>query len=135
MRPSLRWCPLRLPPSAFPAPPPKAASAPTALAPFAGALVSVGGSSLDYSGAHWTGKVTSSWSEPDPVSRLKELPVPTLIVSGEQDLPSFMLMAEAYAKAMPNARREIIQGVGHHVSLEAPEVFNELVRGFIAKAR
>ena len=90
---------------------------------------------LDYNGGHWTGKVTSSWSEPDPVSRLKELPIPTLIVSGEQDLPSFMLMAEAYAKAMPNARREIIQGVGHHVSLEAPEVFNELVRGFIAKAR
>ncbi len=90
---------------------------------------------LDYNGGHWTGKVSSAWSEPDPVSRLKELPIPTLIVSGEQDLPSFMLMAEAYAKAMPNARREIIQGVGHHVSLEASEVFNELVRGFIAKAR
>ena len=90
---------------------------------------------LDYGGGHWTGKVTSAWSEPDPVARLKELSIPTLIVSGEQDLPSFMLMAEAYAKAMPSARREIVQGVGHHVSLEAPEAFNDLVRAFIAKAR
>ncbi len=90
---------------------------------------------LDYGGGHWTGKVSSSWSEPDPVSRLKELTIPTLIVSGEQDLPSFMLMAEAYAKAMPRARREIVQGVGHHVSLEAPEVFNDLLRSFIARAR
>jgi pimeloyl-ACP methyl ester carboxylesterase len=90
---------------------------------------------LDYGGAHWTGKVTSVWAEPDPIPRLKELKVPTLIVSGEQDLPSFMLMAEAYAKAIPSARREIIQGVGHHVSLEAAEVFNELVRSFIAQTR
>lgn len=90
---------------------------------------------LDYGGYHWTGKVTSSWVEPDPLSRLKEIDIPTLVISGEQDLPSFMLMAEAYAKAMPRCRREIIQGVGHHVSLEAPEIFNDLVRSFIAPLR
>ena len=90
---------------------------------------------LDYGGGHWTGKVTSLWSEPDPIPRLKDLQVPTLIISGEQDLPSFMLMAEAYAKALPRARREIIQGVGHHVNLEAAPIFNELVRAFVAMAR
>ena len=42
-------------------------------------------------------------------------------------------MAEAYAKALPRARREIVQGVGHHVSLEAAPQFNELVRRFIAQ--
>lgn len=90
---------------------------------------------LDYGGGHWTGKVTASWHEADPVPRLKELAVPTLIVSGEQDLPSFVIMAEAYAKAMPKARREIVQGVGHHVSLEAPDVFNGLVRAFFASLK
>ena len=90
---------------------------------------------LDYGGSHWTGKVTSVWSEPDPIPRLKELQVPTLIISGEQDLPSFMLMAEAYAKALPRARREIVQGVGHHVSLEAAQVFNDLVRSFVSLSR
>jgi pimeloyl-ACP methyl ester carboxylesterase len=90
---------------------------------------------LDYGGHHWTGRVSSTWIEPDPVARLKDLQIPALIISGEQDLPSFMLMAEAYAKAMPNARREIVQGVGHHVSLEASAIFNELVRRFIAPLR
>lgn len=90
---------------------------------------------LDYGGHHWTGKVSSSWHEPEPMARLSALDIPTLIVSGEQDLPSFMLMAEAYAKALPRARREIVQGVGHHVTLEAPHVFNELVRTFVASNR
>jgi pimeloyl-ACP methyl ester carboxylesterase len=41
-----------------------------------------------------------------------------------------MHMAEAYAKGLPVARREIIHGVGHHVTMEAPSTFNELLRGF-----
>lgn len=87
---------------------------------------------LDYGGHHWTGKVSSTWNEPEPMGRLANLDIPSLIVSGEQDLPAFMLMAEAYAKSLPKVRREIIQGVGHHVTLEAPHVFNELVKGFVA---
>jgi pimeloyl-ACP methyl ester carboxylesterase len=87
---------------------------------------------LDYGGGHWTGKVSSKWSDPDPAQRLKSLDIPTLVMSGEADIPSFMLMAEAYAKALPKARREIVQGVGHLVNVEAPEQFNELVRSFVA---
>jgi pimeloyl-ACP methyl ester carboxylesterase len=86
---------------------------------------------LDYNGAHWTGKVSSKWSDPDPVPRLKEIQAPALVVSGEADIPSFMLMAEAYAKGLPRARREIVQGVGHLVNLEAAEVFNEMYRLFL----
>lgn len=86
---------------------------------------------LDYGGHHWTGKVTATWAEPDPMSRLKDLTVPSLIISGEADLPSFMLMAEAYAKTLPRPRREIVQGIGHHVNLEATGEFNELLRSFL----
>ena len=42
-----------------------------------------------------------------------------------------MLMAEAYAKALPRARREIIQGVGHLGKIEAADVFNDLGRAFL----
>jgi pimeloyl-ACP methyl ester carboxylesterase len=86
---------------------------------------------LDYGAGHWTGKVTSIWNEPDPMMRLRELDIPALIVSGEADLPSFMIMAEAYAKALPRARREIIRGVGHLVTMEAANTFNELLREFL----
>lgn len=86
---------------------------------------------LDYGGGHWTGRVTSKWSDPDPVPRLREIDVPALVVSGEADIPSFMLMAEAYAKGLPRARREIVQGVGHLVNIEAPDVFNEMLAAFL----
>jgi 3-oxoadipate enol-lactonase len=86
---------------------------------------------LDYSGAHWTGKVSSRWLDPDPARRLPEIEAPALVMSGEGDLPSFMLMADAYAKALPNARREIVQGAGHLVNLERPEVFNDVLRAFL----
>ncbi len=86
---------------------------------------------LDYGGGHWTGKITTVWAEPDPMPRLGELRVPTLIVSGARDLPSFLQTAEAYAKAIPNARHETVPESGHHVSLEAPDAFNELLRTFV----
>jgi pimeloyl-ACP methyl ester carboxylesterase len=86
---------------------------------------------LDYGGGHWTGRVGSTWAEPDPVPRLKKLEIPSLVVSGEADLPSFMLMAEAYAKAIPGARREIVQGAGHLVNLERADAFNAVLRDFL----
>jgi pimeloyl-ACP methyl ester carboxylesterase len=90
---------------------------------------------LDYGGAHWTGRVSSSWAEEDPVARLKDLKMPALVVSGEADLPSFMQMAEAYAKGMPVARRELIHGVGHYVTMEAAAAFNDLLRAFVREHR
>jgi pimeloyl-ACP methyl ester carboxylesterase len=86
---------------------------------------------LDYQGHHWTGRVASKWSDADPAVRLKELKIPSLVISGEADIPSFMLMAEAYAKAIPGARREIIQGAGHLPSIERADAFNAILRDFL----
>ena len=86
---------------------------------------------LDYGGGHWTGKVSSRWSDPDPVPSLRGLDVPALVISGEMDIPSFMMMAEAYARTLPNARREIVQGAGHLANIERADEWNALVRGFL----
>jgi len=87
---------------------------------------------LDYGGAHWTGRVTSRWSDPDPVPALRRLDVPALVVSGEMDIPSFLQMAEAYARTLPRARREIVQAAGHLPNLECPDAFDAVLRDFLA---
>jgi 3-oxoadipate enol-lactonase len=86
---------------------------------------------LDYGGGHWTGKVSSRWSDPDPIPRLGGLDVPTLVISGEMDIPSFLMMAEAYARTLPNAQREIVQGAGHLANIERADEWNALLRGFL----
>lgn len=86
---------------------------------------------LDYGAAHWLGRVTNRWSDPDPYPRLGELEMPALVVTGQLEIPSFQAMAEAYAKALPRARREEIVDVGHLANLEAPAEFNRLLRDFI----
>jgi pimeloyl-ACP methyl ester carboxylesterase len=86
---------------------------------------------LDYGGGHWTGRVSSKWSDPDPVPSLLKLDVPALVISGEMDIPSFMMMAEAYARTLPRARREIIQGAGHLANIERSEEWNALLRDFL----
>lgn len=87
---------------------------------------------LDYQGGHWTSSLATRWLEADPASRLGELDVPALVVSGEGDLPAFILMAEAYAKGLPRAKRQIVQGAGHFPGMERPEAFNEVLRAFLA---
>ena len=86
---------------------------------------------LDYGGHHWTGRVSARWSDPDPVPSLRKLEIPALIISGEMDIPSFMLMGEAYARALPRARREIVQNAGHLANVERPIQWNALLRDFL----
>jgi len=86
---------------------------------------------LDYGGGHWTGKVASRWSDPDPVPSLRHLEVPALIISGEMDIPSFVSMAEAYAKTLPRGRRELLHGCGHLANIERADEWNTLVQAFL----
>lgn len=89
---------------------------------------------LDYGAAHWLGRVTNRWSDPDPFPRLAELEMPSLVVTGKLEIPSFQAMAEAYAKALPRARREEIDDVGHLVNMEGADEFNRLLVDFIEQS-
>ena len=86
---------------------------------------------LDYGAAHWLGRVTNRWSDPDPFPRLEELQQPALVVTGSLEIPSFKAMADAYVKGLPTARREELEDVGHLVNIEAADAFNEHLRDFV----
>jgi pimeloyl-ACP methyl ester carboxylesterase len=62
-----------------------------------------------------TGALPSLWE------RLSELAVPVTLIAGERD-EKFVAIAEQMTGLIPDARLEVVPGVGHAVHLEAPEV-------------
>jgi pimeloyl-ACP methyl ester carboxylesterase len=58
---------------------------------------------------------------------------PSLVVWGDHDKVVPQSAATVYAKALPNAKLEIVKGCGHCVDMEQPEALAKLVTNFIAK--
>ena len=69
---------------------------------------------------------------PPAIDRLDEIQVPLLVISGELDVPAFVQFSETIAKQVLGAKRVVIPGAAHMVSMEVPVVFNQLVLEFIS---
>ena len=70
-------------------------------------------------------------TRPDATSQLSTIRVPTLVVCGSDDVITPPALSEVMANAIPNAKLELIAGVGHLSNLEAPEAFNTAIARFI----
>ncbi len=66
----------------------------------------------------------------DTSSRLGEIRRPTLVMVGEEDILSPPARSEELARGIPGARLEVVEGVGHALNIEVPEVFNQIVAKF-----
>jgi pimeloyl-ACP methyl ester carboxylesterase len=69
-------------------------------------------------------------AEADQRDLLPRIAVPTLLVWGELDGRSPLNVARQFEAAIPNAKLVVIRGAGHVSNLEAPDLFNDIVRGF-----
>jgi 3-oxoadipate enol-lactonase len=63
--------------------------------------------------------------------RLKEIRVPTLILTGDADIPDVHAHAGAIEAGIPGSRRVVLSDAGHLMYMEIPEEFSRLVIGFI----
>ena len=59
--------------------------------------------------------------------------VPSLVVWGDDDKIVPLSAGKTYAKALPNAKLEIVKASGHCVDMEQPEALAKLVTRFIAQ--
>jgi pimeloyl-ACP methyl ester carboxylesterase len=65
---------------------------------------------------------------------LRDFTMPTLFVTGEEDIAVFpTFITEVLASMMPNARVEQIAKAGHSTNFERADVFNRLVDNFLMK--
>jgi pimeloyl-ACP methyl ester carboxylesterase len=70
--------------------------------------------------------------EPPVIDRLAEIAAPTLVVVGALDQPDAITSADTLVAGIPNASRATIPDAAHLPSLERPDVFDALVRAFLA---
>jgi pimeloyl-ACP methyl ester carboxylesterase len=63
---------------------------------------------------------------------LPTISVPTLLLYGDQDRRAPLPVATELQARIPGSRLELMPGVGHACNVEAPDRFNEEVRGFLA---
>jgi pimeloyl-ACP methyl ester carboxylesterase len=68
---------------------------------------------------------------PKLLGRLHRVTVPTLLVWGESDRIVDLDYGQAFARAIPGARFEVLEAAGHYPYLERPERFVELVTRFL----
>lgn len=69
--------------------------------------------------------------EPAAAGCLSEIHVPTLIIVGNQDVEFIQFIADTLAKGIAGAKKVVIPGTAHHLNMEKPEEFNQVVIEFL----
>ena len=64
---------------------------------------------------------------------LPRIHVPTLLVSGDQDVRAPLPVAEDLHAAIAGSSLVVLPGVGHACNIEAPEAFDRAVRSFLTR--
>jgi pimeloyl-ACP methyl ester carboxylesterase len=64
---------------------------------------------------------------------LPRIAIPTLVVQGERDGARTPAVGAEMVALIPNARLEVVAGVGHTPMLEAPDVWRRIFHGFLAE--
>ena len=70
-------------------------------------------------------------AEADLRDVLRRIAVPTLLLYGDKDVRAPLTVAQDLHLKIPNSTLVVMRGVGHMSSVEAAELFNTEVRGFL----
>jgi 3-oxoadipate enol-lactonase len=70
-------------------------------------------------------------ARPDTTATLRTVACPALVIVGSEDLATPAADSHLMAELIPDARLEVIEGVGHMSNMEAPERFNAALLSFL----
>ncbi len=69
--------------------------------------------------------------DPPSIGRLLEISAPTLVVIGDEDIPSVFDRVDLLMDSIKGARKAVIRDAAHLPNLEHPEEFNRIVLDFL----
>jgi 3-oxoadipate enol-lactonase len=79
----------------------------------------------------WPDDLRALKLDPPASQRLRDVAVPTLVVTGDEDVVDIIRIGDRLAREIPDAERATIGGAAHLPNLERPAEFNRLVLGFL----
>jgi pimeloyl-ACP methyl ester carboxylesterase len=65
---------------------------------------------------------------------LPDIAVPVLVLCGERDAIAPAALSQEIAGGIPGAQFDVVENAGHVANADAPERFNDLLRGFLSVA-
>jgi 3-oxoadipate enol-lactonase len=71
--------------------------------------------------------------DPPASERLGEIDVPTLVITGDEDVGDIHQIADRLEREIPGAHRATMPEVAHLPNLERPDEFNRIVLAFLAE--
>ena len=69
----------------------------------------------------------------DTYDRLDQLPMPTLLITGDQDILVVPENSQALARRIPRSRTVVLTGAGHYFTSEEPALTGQVVNNFLAQ--
>jgi pimeloyl-ACP methyl ester carboxylesterase len=72
-----------------------------------------------------------TWPTLPVIERLQTIKAPTLVIVGDRDFSNITAIADLLANKIPGAKKAVITGVSHHLNMEKPQEFNQLVLRFL----
>jgi 3-oxoadipate enol-lactonase len=79
----------------------------------------------------WPADLRALKLDPPASQRLGDIAVPTLVVTGDEDVADIIRIGDRLAREIPDVERATIGGAAHLPNLERPDEFNRLVLGFL----
>lgn len=79
----------------------------------------------------WPDDLKALKLDPPASQRLGDVAVPTLVVTGDEDVTDIIRIGDRLAREIAGAERATIGGAAHLPNLERPDEFNRLVLGFL----
>ena len=76
-------------------------------------------------------KAIAAMTRYEPVAKLAEIKVPTLVICGDEDQLTPPAVSQEMANAIPGARLAILEAAGHLSNIEQPAPFNTVLREFL----
>ncbi|KAA8492645.1 2-hydroxy-6-oxononadienedioate/2-hydroxy-6-oxononatrienedioate hydrolase [Porphyridium purpureum] len=88
-----------------------------------------------YSGWHFHANDPLTRKEPNTIERLSEIRAPVLVIVGEHDGRDFQLIADEIVAGAPDARKYVMEGVGHCASIENVEATKQALLDFLTQVK